>query len=94
MVSSIAMGGVLADPERFQNKEDIKAKFEEHYNMVKRVVPEDRLLVLQLGEGWNRLCEFLDKPVPNEPYPRTNSTKELQDSVEKVYKQLKEVGLA
>ena len=93
MVSTIAMNGDIADPKRFQNKEDIKKKFEEHYNKVKRIVPKDRLLVLQLGEGWNRLCEFLDKPIPNEPYPRTNSTKELQESVEKIYEQLKEKEL-
>ncbi|KAI7847489.1 P-loop containing nucleoside triphosphate hydrolase protein [Circinella umbellata] len=93
MVSTIAMDGDIADAKRFQNKEAIKNRFEEHYNMVKKTVPKDRLLVLQLGEGWNRLCEFLDKPIPNEPYPRTNSTQELKESVEKIDERLREKGL-
>ena len=94
MVSTVAMDGALGNPEKFQNKKNVKATFEEHYNMVKRVVPEDRLLVLQLGEGWNRLCKFLDKPVPSEPYPRTNTTKETEGLAERFHNQLKEVGLA
>jgi hypothetical protein len=35
--------------------------------------PED-LLVLDLGQanGWEPLCDFLDYPVPDEPYPHKN----------------------
>ena len=34
----------------------------------------DDLLVLNIcdGQGWERLCPFLDKPIPDEPFPRSN----------------------
>ncbi|KAH8831706.1 hypothetical protein DL96DRAFT_1588732, partial [Flagelloscypha sp. PMI_526] len=47
-------------------------KFIEHNERVKRVIPSDKLLVMEVGEGWERLCKFLDVPVPEVPYPRTN----------------------
>ena len=40
---------------------------------VKREVPADRLLVWDPRDGWEPLCRFLGKPVPDTPYPRTNS---------------------
>ena len=43
-----------------------------HIEMVKRVTPKDRLLVFGLGEGWEPLCKFLDKEVPDMPFPRVN----------------------
>jgi hypothetical protein len=38
---------------------------------------------MELGEGWERLCEFLDKPVPDVPYPNLNNPKDLQESITK-----------
>lgn len=34
----------------------------------------DNLLILDIcgGEGWEKLCDFLDKPIPNTPFPRQN----------------------
>jgi len=37
----------------------------------------DRLLTYHLGEGWDRLCPFLGVPIPDAPFPRTNSTAEF-----------------
>ena len=42
-------------------------------------VPADRLLVYMPGDGWEPLCEFLDVPVPPEPYPRVNSREEMTE---------------
>jgi hypothetical protein len=45
----------------------------EHSRRVKASIPKDRLLVMKLGDGWEPLCKFLGKPVPeNEPFPRLN----------------------
>lgn len=35
---------------------------------------EKDLLVLDIvgGDGWERLCKFLDKPTPNSPFPNSN----------------------
>jgi hypothetical protein len=46
--------------------------FNAHNEAVKRVVPADRLLVWEVTEGWEPLCEFLGVPVPDEPMPHAN----------------------
>jgi len=48
--------------------------FNAHNDNVYRSVPAERLLVYESGEGWDRLCDFLDEPVPQAPYPKVNST--------------------
>ena len=44
---------------------------------VKRSVPKDRLLIFECKEGWKPLCDFLDLPIPDEPFPRVNDTAQL-----------------
>ena len=34
-------------------------------------------LVFDVREGWQPLCDFLDVPVPEEPFPRGNDTQEM-----------------
>ncbi len=43
-----------------------------HQERVKRDVPAERLLVWEVGEGWESLCEFLDVEVPDVPMPHAN----------------------
>ena len=40
-------------------------------------IPSERLLVFHPKDGWEPLCNFLDVPVPPEPFPRVNSRDEL-----------------
>ncbi|KAK7419644.1 hypothetical protein QQX98_003235 [Neonectria punicea] len=47
--------------------------YKEHCNMIRGLVPKDRLLEWTVEDGWEPLCKFLDKPVPDEPFPRVNS---------------------
>lgn len=54
----------------------IKA-FNAHNDAVKNTIPAKQLLVYQVKEGWEPLCEFLGKPVPAEPFPRTNDRAEF-----------------
>ena len=35
-------------------------------------VPADRLLVYEISQGWEPLCEFLEVPVPDAPMPHLN----------------------
>ncbi|MFN3232051.1 MAG: sulfotransferase family protein [Alphaproteobacteria bacterium] len=64
-------GGRVAD------RDHAVAVFNAHIEQVKRTIPADRLYVYDVGEGWDGLCDFLGVPVPDEPYPRTNSTDEF-----------------
>jgi len=56
--------------------------YNRHNEEVMRGLPADRLLVFEAAEGWEPLCAFLGCPVPQEPYPRTNSTEEFMAEVE------------
>jgi Sulfotransferase domain len=44
-------------------------------------VPADRLLVWSFTDGWEPLCEFLEVPVPDPPFPRVNDTRQFIDRV-------------
>jgi hypothetical protein len=54
------------------------AEFERHTAEVKRAIPAERLLVFEVAQGWEPLCEFLGAPAPAEPFPRVNSRAEMQ----------------
>jgi len=43
-----------------------------HTDQVKRTVPAERLLVWEVTDGWQPLCEFLEVDVPDEPLPHAN----------------------
>lgn len=62
----------LAD--RFDSRERAIAEFHRHVAEVKSALPADRLLVYELGTGWEPLCAFLGVPVPEQDYPHTNSS--------------------
>jgi hypothetical protein len=49
-----------------------------HNEEVKRTIPKDRLLVFEAKDGWEPLCKFLGVPVPAEPYPKLNTTEDMQ----------------
>lgn len=72
---SVVCNGYFNGVESIKDKDYMVKKFNENTEEVKRKVPADRLLVFEVGEGWDRLCEFLGKPIPDVPYPNTNSTK-------------------
>jgi len=52
-----------------------------HTEEVKRTVPAERLLVWSVAEGWEPLCEFLELPVPNEPFPHINDRTEFLNRI-------------
>jgi Sulfotransferase domain len=54
--------------------------FEAHTEQVVEAVPASRLLVFDVSAGWEPLCEFLDVPVPAQPFPRMNDTAEYTTS--------------
>ena len=49
-----------------------RGKYREHYEMVGRVTPRERLLEYRMGDGWEPLCRVLGKEVPDVPFPRVN----------------------
>lgn len=63
---------------RMDDRAHATAVFTAHVDEVRDTLPADRLLVYETGSGWGPLCDFLDVPVPEEPYPNTNSSKEFR----------------
>ncbi len=60
------------------SKNDVLAAFNRHNDEVKRRCPKEKLLVYELKQGWEPLCKFLNKPIPDVPFPHVNDTKEFQ----------------
>jgi hypothetical protein len=48
--------------------------FNAHNDEVRRLIPPERLLVYEVGQGWEPLCAFLGLPVPATPFPTVNTT--------------------
>nr|CAB3262192.1 uncharacterized protein LOC100178565 [Phallusia mammillata] len=49
-----------------------RALFRQHnYNVLKKA-PMDKLLVYNVSEGWEPLCEFLGVEIPDKPFPHKN----------------------
>lgn len=63
------------------DRDDLIKAFSAHNEMVRSAIPADQLLVFEVKDGWAPLCEFLEKPVPSEPFPRTNDRSEFWDRV-------------
>jgi hypothetical protein len=62
------------------NAEIFLARYRRHNAEVKRYFkyrPDDLLILdIPAGDGWNKLCKFIGKPVPNVPFPWNNNTQQ------------------
>lgn len=62
---------------RLEDKDYVIDVYLKHNQQVKDEVPAERLLVFESRQGWQPLCDFLQVPVPEDAYPRTNSTEDF-----------------
>jgi Sulfotransferase domain len=72
---------VIWDPVFGRNMEDkdhVIACYEAHNQSVIDEVPPEKLLVYEIGEGWEPICTFLGAAVPPDDYPRVNSTEDFK----------------
>jgi len=56
----------------FSRENAIKV-FNQHNDEVGRTVPPEKLLIYRVEEGWEPLCNFLEVPVPDMPFPHKNT---------------------
>ena len=77
------MGYKIIAEQTFSNAMDDKAKvlsaFQKRIEDVKQAIPAERLLIFDVSEGWAPLCKFLNLPVPDGEFPRSNSKSEFWD---------------
>ncbi|XP_039272127.1 uncharacterized protein LOC120346451 isoform X1 [Styela clava] len=49
-----------------------KKRYRDHNNSILTRAPKDQLLLFSLSDGWGPMCDFLEKPIPNFPFPHRN----------------------
>jgi hypothetical protein len=74
MVFELVWDGVFDG--RMEDKDHVIGVYLAHNQAVKDEVPPEKLLVFESSQGWAPLCEFLDRPLPDEPYPKVNTTED------------------
>ncbi len=57
--------------------------FNKNVQSVKDTFGGDRLFVYTIGDGWEGLCQWLDVPIPDTPFPRTNNQQEFFELAQK-----------
>jgi Sulfotransferase domain len=70
MINGLIWNGTFEG--RFEDKDFAIEVYDAHNEDVKRKVPADRLLVYEITQGWEPLCEFLEVRVPDAPMPHLN----------------------
>lgn len=71
---------------KFKDKDYAINKFNSHIEEVKAIVPENQLLIFEAKNGWEPLCDFLGKPIPDGDYPRTNKGADFKTFVSDIIK--------
>jgi len=64
--------------DRFDDAQSMMDAYVRHNDAVRAAVPAARLLEWMPGDGWEPICERLGVPVPEEPFPVTNTTEDFR----------------
>ncbi len=67
--------------DRFTDRDPMVAAFEQHNDAVRAGIPADRLLEWTGADGWGPICERLGVAVPDEPFPKVNTTDEFRSMI-------------
>ena len=54
--------------------------YKQHTAATKGLVPPEKLLEWSVEDGWQPLCDFLEKPVPDMEFPSGNAPKEMLET--------------
>ncbi len=68
-------------------RDKVIARYERHIELVKATIPEDRLLIFSVDQGWGPLCSFLRTNAPPGEFPHVNAHAESLDAVAALMKQ-------
>jgi len=75
LILDTVFGGNIDD------RDAVLATYRRNIETARRDVPANRLLEFDVADGWAPLCRFLKLPVPDTPFPRSNSTEEFQQRI-------------
>lgn len=68
----------------YKNKASVIAFYRCWNERIRKDIPAERLLVYEVKDGWQPLCDFLDVEVPAESFPKANTREEFQQGKKKV----------
>ena len=71
MVDRLVWDGIFAG--RFEDRDYAIDVFERHIATVRAEVPSSKLLVFDVRDGWEPLCDFLGVPTPRDEFPNVNN---------------------
>jgi hypothetical protein len=63
---------------RLGEREHAIGIFERHNEQVRHAIPSGRLLVYRVTDGWEPLCAFLGRAVPDAAFPNVNTTDDFR----------------
>ncbi len=63
---------------RLDDRDHALAVYRAHEQEVRRSIAPERLLAYDVAQGWEPLCAFLEVPVPDVAFPRTNTSAEFR----------------
>ena len=73
---------------RFKDKDYAISNYLNHIEAVKQNIPADRLLVYEVKQGWEPLCQFLGQPVPKSSFPNTNKGEDFHEWARGIVKEV------
>jgi hypothetical protein len=63
----------------WRSRDKLREGYAKHYAHIREVVLRDNLLEWEPKDGWEPLCEFLGRPVPDQPFPYANKGNDVSD---------------
>lgn len=63
-----------------------RVSYNRHIEWLKETVPADRLVFLEVKDGWEPLCKALGKEIPDAPFPRINDSEAIDKFAAKTAK--------
>ncbi|MFV1988299.1 MAG: sulfotransferase family protein [Gemmatimonadota bacterium] len=69
---------------RMGDRDFMVSYFERRNEEIQAALPAQRLLVYEVSEEWEPLCDFLELPVPDTPFPRINTREETEELLDKM----------
>ncbi|THV27275.1 sulfotransferase family protein [Glycomyces paridis] len=61
------------------DRDAVEEAYERYHERVRATIPPERLVEFTTGAGWEPLCAALDLPVPEEPFPYLNTTRDWHE---------------
>jgi Sulfotransferase domain len=77
-----ALAGQETFGDKFDDRDAALAAYRRRTEEVRSTVPPERLLVFDVAEGWEPLCQFLGKTIPRAPFPHQNTNEEFRGRFE------------